>query len=338
MADIFLLPARRGDYCAAVFAPTMIAARKICLALLLALTPAVFGAETNSPPKPLRPFYIIAHGANTLAKARECLAAGANALEIDVNELAGETNVLCIGHGPDLGGGATQKDEAVPLAEFLDGLHALAKADENFCLVYFDCKTLAATPAHGEQLLTAIRQHLNGANADRVDLVTLISVGKPKDKTMFARIAGALSSREGVMVDGYSDPVTVSGFFSGAHVANQAFCDGIVPVNTFLNMFLVHGAVKLACRMRDELHQIRFVGTWSVNDPHLLKRYLKMGVDGIVTDEHATWYNFSLANFGHGLRSLNHLVRDEGAALGVRAATRADNPFAPLNPAALVQK
>ena len=308
------------------------------LLLLLVAAPKIFGAETNSLAKPLRPFYIIAHGANTLAKARDCLAAGANALEIDVNELAGETNVLCIGHGPDLGGGATQKYEAVPLTEFLDGLHALALADENFCLVYFDCKTLAATPEHGEQLLAAIRQHLNGTNADRVELVTLISVGKPRDKAMFARIASQLGPREGAMVDGYSDPVTVSGIFSGAHIANQGFCDGIVPVNTFLNIFLIHGAVKFACRMRDELHQIRFVGTWSVNDPTLLKHYIKMGVDGIVTDEHARWYNFSLANSGHGLRSLNHLVRDEGAALGVRAATRADNPFAPVNPAAAAQK
>ncbi len=308
----------------------MTAARKIYFLLLLLAAPEIFGAETNSLPKPLRPFYLIAHGANTLAKARDCLAAGANALEIDVNELAGETNVLCIGHGPDLGSGATQKNEAVSLTEFLDGLHALAQADENFCLVYFDCKTLAATPEHGEQLLTAIREHLKGTNADHVEMVTLISVGKPTDKAMFARIAGQLGPREGVMIDGYSDPVTVSGFFSGAHIANQAFCDGIVPVNTFLNMFLIHGAVKLACRMRDELHQIRFVGTWSVNNPILLRHYLKMGVDGIVTDEHAQWYNFSLENAGHGLRSLNQLVRDEGAVLGVRAATRADNPFAPL--------
>ena len=298
--------------------------------MLLALAPAVFGAATNSLSKPLRPFYIIAHGANTLAKARDCLAAGANALEIDVNELADATNELCIGHGPDMGSGATQKAEAIPLAEFLDGLHALAQADENFRLVYFDCKTLAATPEHGEQLLTAIREHLNGTNADRVDLVTLISVGKPRDKAMFARIAGQLGSREGVMIDGYSDPVTVSGIFADAHIANQAFCDGIVPVNTFLNMFLIHGAVKLACRMRDELHQIRFVGTWSVNNPVLLQHYIKMGVDGIVTDEHAQWYNFSVENAGHGLRSLNRLVRDEGTALGVRAATRADNPFAPV--------
>lgn len=310
----------------------MKAARKIyfLLLLLLAVAPEIFGAETNSLPKPLRPFYLIAHGANTLAKARECLAAGANALEMDVNELAGEPNVLCVGHGPDLGGGATQKDEAVPLADFLDGLHALAQTNENFCLVYFDCKTLAATPEHGEQLLHAIRQHLVGAKSDRTEIVTLISVGKPTDQAMFARIAGQLGSREGVMMDGYSDPVVVSGIFSGAHIANQAFCDGIVPVNTFLNMFLIHGAVKLACRMRDELHQIRFVGTWSVNNPVLLKHYIKMGVDGIVTDAHAQWYNFSVENSGHGLRSLNHLVRNEGAALGVRAATRADNPFAPL--------
>jgi hypothetical protein len=314
-------------------------ARKIFLGLLtLALALPVFGAETNSLPKPPRPFYIIAHGANTLAKAGECLAAGANALEIDVNELAGATNELCIGHGPDLGGGATDKDEAVPLAEFLDGLHALARTNGNFCLVYFDCKTLAATPEHGEQLLTAIRRHLVGAEPDRTEIVTLISVGKPRDKAMFARIAGEFGPREGAMIDGYSDPVAVSGFFSGAHIANQAFGDGIVPVNTFLNMFVIHGAVKLACRMRDELHQIRFVTTWSVNDPQLMRHYINTGVDGIVADEHARWYNFSLANSGHGLRSLMEIVRDDGAKLNIRPANRADNPFAPVTPPAVARK
>lgn len=314
------------------------ALKNIFTLLMLALVPAAFGADTHSLPRPPRPFYIIAHGANTLAKAGECLAAGANALEIDVNELAGATNELCIGHGPDLGGGATDKSEAVPLAEFLDGLHALARTHENFCLVYFDCKTLAATPEHGEQLLTAIRRHLVGAEPDRTEITALISVGKPKDKAMFARIGGELGPREGAMIDGYSDPVAVSGFFSGAHISHQAFGDGIVPVNTFLNMFVIHGAVKLACRMRDELHQIRFVTTWSVNSPQLLRHYIKTGVDGIVTDEHARWYNFSIANSGHGLRSLVQIVRDDGAKLNVRPANRADNPFAPAMPAAVARK
>src|ERR1035441_10613092 len=74
----------------------------------------VQGAETNGLTGALRPFYLIGHGANTLAAAREYLAAGANGLEVDVDQLAGQTNLLCIGHGPDEGtaaAGNTKSEE-----------------------------------------------------------------------------------------------------------------------------------------------------------------------------------------------------------------------------------
>jgi glycerophosphoryl diester phosphodiesterase len=288
----------------------------------------VQGAETNNLAGALRPFYLIGHGANTLAAAREYLDAGANGLEVDVNQLAGHTNMLCIGHGPDVGTGAAGKHHSVPLADFLQGLHELARTNSHFCLVYFDCKTLAATPELGTQLLDAIRTHLTGSGADRVDLIALISVGKLKEKAMFANIAGQLGPREALMVDGYSDPVAVSAFFTDSKVTNQAFCDGIVPMNPFLSRFSVYGAVRQACRLRDAQHQIRFVGTWVVNNPGLMTKYIKMGVDGILVDRRRVWYNFCWANLGNGLRSLARLVRDHGKKMGIRPANRADNPFA----------
>jgi hypothetical protein len=288
----------------------------------------VQGAEANGMAGALRPFYLIGHGANTLAAAREYIDSGANGLEVDVNQLAGQTNVLCIGHGPDVGTGAAAKHHSVPLVDFLQGLHELARTNRHFCLVYFDCKTLTATPELGMALLGDIRTHLTGYGADHVDLNVLISVGKLKDKAMFANIASQLGPREALMVDGYSDPVAVSAFFAGAGVTNQAFCDGIVPINPFLSRFSVYGAVRKACRLRDEQHQIRFVGTWVVNNPWLMIRYIKMGVDGILVDRRLVWYNFCWANLGNGLRSLTRLVRDHGKKLGIRPANRADNPFA----------
>src|ERR1035441_6185292 len=293
----------------------------------------VQGAETNGLTGALRPFYLIGHGANTLAAAREYLAAGANGLEVDVDQLAGQTNVLCIGHGPDVGTGAAGKNHSVPLADFLHGLHELARTNRHFCLVYFDCKTLIATPELGAKLLGDIRTNLTGFGADHVDLNVIISVGKLKEKAMFANIAGQLGPREALLVSGYSDPVAVSAFFTGSGVTNQGFCDGIVPLNPFLSWFLVHGSVRKACQMRDEQHQIRFVGTWVVNDPWLMTKYIKMGVDGILVDRRRVWYNLSWTSFGNGLRSLTKLVRDKGTKLGIRPANRADNPFAIHGPA-----
>lgn len=295
-------------------------------------------ADTNGVSPARRPFYLIAHGANTLDLARTCLAEGANALEVDVNQLDGQTNVLCIGHGPDVGTGAAGKSHCVPLAEFLLGLHALARTNQNFCLAYFDCKTLAATPELGTNLLGAIRTHLTGPGADAADLNVLISVGKLREKAMFAKISSALRPHEALMVDGYSDPVAVSAFFTEAGVTNQAFCDGIVPVNTFMSQFAVAGAVRQACRLRDERHQIRFVGTWSVNNPFWMTKYIRMGVDGLVADRGPVWYNFCWANWGHGLHSLTRIVAKHGNELGLRPATRADNPFAIHVPAGLVRE
>jgi hypothetical protein len=293
----------------------------------------VQGAETNSLAGMPRPFYLIGHGADTLAAAREYIGSGANGIEVDVDVLAGQTNVLCIGHGPDLGTGAAGKNHSVPLADFLRGLHELARTNSHFCLVYFDCKSLTATPELGMTLLGNIRTHLTGAGADRVDLNVIISVGKLKDKAIFADIAGQLGPREALLVSGCSDPVAVSAFFAGSRVTNQAFCDGIVPLNPFLSWFSVHGAVRQACQMRDEQHQIRFVGTWVVNDPWLMTKYIKMGVDGILVDRRRVWYNFCWTSQRNGLRSLTRLVRDQGTTLGIRPANRADNPFAIHGPA-----
>ena len=295
----------------------------------------VQGAETNSLAGTLRPFYLIGHGANTLAAAREYIASGANGIEVDVNALDGQSNVLRIGHGPDMGGGASEKHLSLPLAYFLQGLHDLARTNSHFCLVYFDCKTLTATPELGMTLLDNIRTHLIGAGVDRVDLNVIISVGKLKDKAMFANIAGQLGPREALMVDDYSDPVAVGAFFTGSGVTNQAFCDGIVPLNRFFGLFAAYGAVRQACRLRDEQHQIRFAGTWVVNNPRMMTKYIKMGVDGIVVDRRLVWYNFSWANWGNGLRSLTKLVRDKGTKLGIRPASRADNPFAMHGPTGL---
>ena len=288
----------------------------------------VQGAETNNLAGMPRPFYLIGHGADTPAAAREYIGSGANGIEVDVDVLAGQTNVLCIAHGPALGKGPAGKNHSAPLADFLRGLHELARTNNHFCLVYFDCKTLTATPELGMTLLGNIRTHLIGSGVDRGDLDVIISVGKLKDKAIFTDIAGQLGPHEALLVSGCSDPVAVSAFFVGSSVTNQAFCDGIVPLNPFLSWFLVHGSVRQACQMRDEQHQIRFVGTWVVNDPWLMTKYIKMGVDGILVDRRRVWYNFSSTSLRSGLRSLTRLVRDQGTNLGIRPANRADNPFA----------
>lgn len=70
---------------------------------------------------------------------------------------------------------------------------------------------------------------------------------------------------------------------------------------------------------------------WTVNNPHLIAKFARMGVDGILVDRKFHWYNFSRANPGNGLRSATRIVRDKGTALGIRLANRDDNPFSIRN-------
>jgi len=129
------------------------------------------------------------------------------------------------------------------------------------------------------------------------------------------------------MVDGYSRPAAVATFFEAIGATNRCFSDGTVPFNTFLAHFEIYWALHKAWHMRAQDHCFGFIGTWTVNNPMLMRKFIRMGVDGILADRKFRWYNFSWHNMGDGLLTLKTIVRDQGAQLGIRPATREDNPF-----------
>lgn len=273
-----------------------------------------------------RPFYIIGHDPDTFPEAKEFIRCGANGIEPDVNVFADNTNELCVGHGPLLWAGSAGNNSP-NLTNFLASLHGLAKSDTNFCLVYFDCKSFAATTNLGLKLLTDVRTYLIGSNEDRVNLNVIFSVATLKDEAIFSGIAGQLGDREGLMVDEDSSPSEVSKYFQALNVSNQCYCDGITPFNPLLSLFSIRSAVRKGCQLRDSGHQLRFVGTWTVNNPHLMKKYIKMGVDGILVDKSFIWYSFSWANMGNGLKSLHKIVSKDGPHFELRLANQNDSPF-----------
>ena len=74
--------------------------------------------------------------------------------------------------------------------------------------------------------------------------------------------------------------------------------------------------------LRTKYKKIKFVGVWTVNDPDLMREYITMGVDGVITDIAPPFYNS-----GQGLTALTALVNSDGSRLGIRKASRTDQPF-----------
>jgi len=270
-----------------------------------------------------RPFYIIGHGSNSIPLAREYLASGANALETDVNVYRSRPNQLCVDHGPKLTAGRGS-DSAPSLVEYLTELHSLARENPDFALVDFDCKPPAATAEHGVALIEAIRTNLIGEGQDRIKLDVIISVASFKEAAIFTRIVGNLRSGEAVMIDQEDDPSKVSQFFTSIGARSQCYCNGTSVANaeSWLLAPRVRSSIEEACLLRTKDKKIKFVGVWTVNDPDLMREYITMGVDGMMTDIAPPIYNC-----GPGLTALTALVNSEGSRLGIRKASRTDQPF-----------
>ena len=270
-----------------------------------------------------RPFYIIGHDPNRISDVVEYIERGANAIEPDVNVYKHDPTTLCVDHGPDIGGPGS--DTAPSLVQYLTELREVAIRYPQLALVYFDCKPLAATAVHGQTLLHTIRTCLIGDGEDRIPLSVIISVAKLDDVEIFQNIRTQFRPREAAMIDQENDPLEVSDFFTALAISNQCFSNGISVANCASPLFAPHvrPSIEQACALRASHGAIRFVATWTVNDPQAMARYIAMGVDGMIVDTSPPFYNP-----GVGISALTSLMEHDGERLGVRKAVRSDDPFA----------
>ncbi|HZQ25238.1 MAG TPA: PLAT/LH2 domain-containing protein [Terriglobales bacterium] len=258
------------------------------------------------------PFYAIAHNTNSIEDVRTALDAGyANAIEVDVTAYEGRLNELCIGHEGPVGDGTGDFDDP-RLSDFLTDLADLAKLRNELALVVFDCKPPAATRENGLTLRDTIRTHLTAV----VPVNVIISVGnitdvtpyRLKGTTMFDEITSNLGPREGLMIDAQDQPIEVSSFFALRGVDRRCYGygtsfgeEGTADYRTPL---------QAACWMRAARGEFRFIYAWTVNDVEDQKEYMRIGVDGIISDQ----------NY------LTQLYLETGSA---GLARRTDNPFMP---------
>jgi hypothetical protein len=251
-----------------------------------------------------RPFYVFGHNPNTLALVTQDIADGANALEPDVNVYSNAQGTLCVSHGEGAASDPT-------LIDFLTQLHTIAVANPALSLIVFDCKPKTATAAHGTEILNAIRENLTFDT----QLNVIISVGSLADTAIFDDIKTMLGPREGVMIDAENDPVAVSSYFTGIGIQNQSFGNGISVLNDVLGPN-VRPSLERVCELRAESALPKFIYAWTVNDVALMREYIRIGVDGLISDD---------------IAQLKGVTAEPEFKNAIRLATRADNPMTPPN-------
>lgn len=261
-----------------------------------AAVPEVFGP---------RPFYVVGHNPNTMAKVNDALAAGANALEPDINVYASDNSKLCVSHG--------KGDANAPsLVQFLKDLHTVALAHPELSLIVFDCKPESVSAQNGLTILNAVRTHLTYDT----NINVILSVSKMESVTMFDTIKTMLGPREGIMVDEENDPVAVSDYFANQGVVNQGFGNGISVLSCGILGPNVRPSMEQACSLRASTKRPRFIYVWTVDCVDLEQEYLRIGVDGVITDDPA---------------EVRQVMAEAEFKDVVRLAVRNDNPFLPAN-------
>ena len=258
-----------------------------------------------------RPFYVVGHNPNSIPEVLAALDAGANAIEPDISVYQDRPTELCVGEAPlldpDLGDPASRPS----LVQYLTELHAIALQRPELALVVLDCKPRVAAADLGAALLQTIRTHLTYD----IPLNVIFSVASLTETAMFETIKSQLGPREGAMIDGENDPIAVSQFFSGAGIENQTFGNGISVLNSVLGPN-VRPSMEKACWYRAATGRPRFILVWTVNDHDLMREYIRIGVDGMITDHP---------------KDLRAILAEAEFPRLVRLAARADNPFQPAN-------
>ena len=259
----------------------------------------------------MRPFYHVGHNPNSIAAVLAALDRGANAIEPDVNVYSADPTQLCIGEPGLLGGGSGPA--APSLAQYLGELHQVARDRPELAIVVFDCKPKAATPQLGARLLDLVRSYLTFDTG----LNVILSVSSLAHTALFDLIHRDLRPREGLMIDMENDPVRVAEYFKSIAVERACYGNGISFLNTILGPN-VRPSLERACELRAASGFPRFAYAWTVNDANLMREYIRIGVDGIITDHPAR---------------LRAVAAEPEFRDTIRLATRADDPFAGPRPA-----
>lgn len=246
-----------------------------------------------------RPFYIIGHMCNNLAKVKWAVNAGANAIECDINFAdADSEEEFEVYHD--------FTDTAVPIKPFLKDVASFLKTQPQVAMVYFDLKDADANRA--ERLLGIIRTHLS----DVVPVHVIISHAHFAGRGFFIPIKDAIRDPgEGFIIDMDDSPQGVRDFFIGEGIVRHGYGNGVMASGIPWNIPL---SIMEGVAIKWSEGTIRWVGTFTLASKVSMRDYIAKGVDGIIVND---------------VPALVEVFNQNAAKYHLRRATRDDDPFAP---------
>jgi hypothetical protein len=122
------------------------------------------------------------------------------------------------------------------------------------------------------------------------------------------------------MIDEIASPEDVTAFFSRLGATRHCYGYGTSSPVSDEGAMVYRLPVERACWMRVIGNAPRFVYAWTVNDEDDQKLYLRIGVNGIISDP-------------GGIAHFAGILRQPEFAQLYRLAKRSDNPFLPANAA-----
>ncbi|GEM_PF-1134952 len=277
-----------------------------------------------------RPFYVVAHGTNTLETAELALKHGANALEMDLIVLPSGSHLAKAPYTPSPTGIVVYHDNlfATPyvpltLAQYLDGIHKLAIAYPVLALIVFDIKSSTVLAENGPKILDAVHRHLN---FDGVNANVILSVAERSDGAVFDNILDKLGEREGVMIDEEDDAnETNQFFFDRGFFGNIGYGDGSIWPGFHLPRAIDLAAFNRATTGFPKALTYVFV----LNSSESEDSYINRGVDGIIPDAFFSDPGYNSFDPSY----IDDLLNVVNQHPEIRLAIRDDNPFQPANEA-----
>ncbi|MCG6551747.1 MAG: hypothetical protein L7F77_05420 [Candidatus Magnetominusculus sp. LBB02] len=248
----------------------------------------------------MRPFYIIGHNPNTVSDAMNCFRAGANAIEPDVHFTNGDFY---------MGEGTTSRD--LSLADYLKGLTLQLSVSPSYvpALIAFDTKNSTGNIL---AMFKCIQDNYSSQYEDTAIVVTR-SQATADEHVFFqpARLA-TLPKKFAVGVDEYTQPEYADVFYKSLEITNYTYADGISIQLPFLSRIFFWKRIEEAVSMRDKGDSFKMVYSWTLDLQEDIEAFLKLNVDGLITDSPGM---------------LRKLIASDPFSKLYRLATVEDNPF-----------